>query len=183
MFCITSYCIFLDILSWDVFSGHIKLCFLDISYAIPCCNIYIYISFKLMKPADSLVFFVTWSCTVINCVPFGCWFGITCDVLISYYVHFYTAISFILLVLFLVFCSLSFDIWSKYSCLIYIYTHGMFSVYFISYHTILYCACNETCENIMLICVIVWLFEYVQWFDGLFFVDHIYTNTYIYILM
>ena len=133
-----------------------------------------------MKPVDSLVMFVTWSCTVINCVALGCWFDITCYVLISYYVHIYTAISFILLALFLVFYSLSFDIWSQYSRLIYIYTHGMFSVIFISYHTILYCACNETCENIMLICVIVWLSEYVQWFDGLFFVDHIYT-IYIYI--
>ena len=140
---------------------------------------YIYISFKLMKPVDSLVMFVTWSCTVINCVALGCWFDITCYVLISYYVHIYTAISFILLALFLVFYSLSFDIWSQYSCLIYIYTWYVFSYFhIIPYHIVLCLQWNMWEHHVnMCNCLTFWICAMIRWI--VFCWPHLY-NIYIY---
>ena len=135
-----------------------------------------------MKLVDSLVMFVTWSCTVIKCVALGCWFNITCYVLISYYVHIYTAISFILLALFLVFYSLSFDIWSQYSCLIYIYiyTWYVFSYFhFIPYHIVLCLQWNMWEHHVnMCSCLIFWICAMIRWI--VFCWPHLY-NIYIYI--
>ena len=133
---------------------------------------YIYI-----YPVYSLVMFGTWSCAAVNCVALGCWFDITYYALISYYVYFYTAISFMLLALFLVFYSLPFDIWSKYSCLIYIYIHMVCFQYF--FKIIVLCLQWNMWEHHVNMCT-CWFFEYVQWFDGFFFVDHILAHLYIY---